>query len=66
MTHEKVEEIEEIEKIDLTVVDAETSKEVASLPNEHGDSAEPRATSLDSALPPTDDGKAAWLFLIAC
>jgi hypothetical protein len=66
MTHEKVEEVEEVEKVDLTAVDAGTSKEAAPLPDEHGDSAEPRATSLDSALPPADGGKAAWLFLAAC
>lgn len=65
----KVEDFEKIERpenVDLTALDAGTSKEAAHLPDQHGDSAEARATSFDSSLPPADGGKAAWLFLAAC
>ena len=54
------------EKVDLTALDAGTSKEAAQLPGAQHDSSEPQASSLESSLPPADGGKAAWLFLAAC
>ena len=66
MAHENIEKAEKVEKVDSTALDAGMSKEAAQLPDSHGDSAETRASNLDSALLPADGGKAAWLFLAAC
>lgn len=54
------------EKVDLTALDAGTSKEAAQLPGEQHESSEHQASSLESSLTPADGGKAAWLFLVAC